>query len=115
MPHDTPPARGLLPALFAAALLFSTCAGAACVLPAPPSHVPDGRSANEQEMLAAEHIFKQYNDDVDEYTKCLEFEGRRNLITFDEQVKYRSAALATLAAVVGHFNEQVRIFRARHS
>lgn len=109
------PFRVLLPALLAAVLLSTTAVGADCVLPAPPSRIPDGRSANEQEMVAAMRTLRQYNDDVSEYTKCLEFEQRRNLISFTEQAKERDAALDTLATVAGHFNEQVRLFKARHS
>jgi hypothetical protein len=101
--------------LLAVALLFSTAAGADCILPAPPSHIPDGHSANELEMKSAMHTLQQYNDDVDEYMKCLEFEQRQNRISFGDKEKERSVALDSLAAVVGHFNEQVRIFKSRHS
>ncbi|HTC44504.1 MAG TPA: hypothetical protein VK696_05585 [Steroidobacteraceae bacterium] len=100
-------------ALLLAALLYSLSAEADCVLPAPPSHIPDGSSASPQEMLAAVRTFKQYNDDVDEYTKCLDFQRRRNLITVDMLETSRSSALNTLATIVGRFNEQVRRFKAR--
>jgi hypothetical protein len=98
-----------------AVLLCSVPAGAACLLPAPPSRIPDGSSATEQEMVAAMRTLKQYNDDVSEYTKCLEFEQRRNRISFDDQTKHRDIALNTLATVAAQFNEQVRRFKARHS
>src|SRR5580692_3837446 len=98
-----------------AVLLCSVSAGAACLLPAPPSRIPDGSSATEQEMVAAMRTLKQYNDDVSEYTKCLEFEQRRNRISFDDQTKHRDIALNTLATVAAQFNEQVRRFKARHS
>ena len=96
-----------------ATLLYSLSAEADCVLPAPPSRIPDGSSASSQEMLAAVRTFKQYNDDVDEYTKCLDFQRRRNLISIDVLESNRSSALSTLATVVGRFNEQVRRFKAR--
>ncbi len=102
-------------AALAASLLCSLPAAANCVLPAPPSRVPDGGSATEQEMVAAMRTLKQYNDDVGEYTKCLEFEQKRNRITFDEQTRHRDNALTTLASVASQFNEQVRRFKARHS
>jgi hypothetical protein len=98
-----------------AVLLCSVSAAAACLLPAPPSRIPDGSSATEQEMVAAMRTLKQYNDDVSEYTKCLEFEQRRNRISFDDQTKHRDIALNTLATVAAQFNEQVRRFKARHS
>jgi hypothetical protein len=98
-----------------AALLCSVSAAAACLLPAPPGRIPDGGSATEQEMVAAMRRLKQYNDDVGEYTKCLEFEQRQNRISFDDQAKHRDLALNTLATVAAQFNEQVRRFKARHS
>jgi hypothetical protein len=101
--------------LLVVSLLFSMSAGADCVLPAAPSHIPDGHSANDQEMRSAMHTLQQYNDDVDEYMKCLEFEQRRNRISFGDKEKDRNVAIDSLATVVGHFNEQVRIFKSRHS
>lgn len=101
--------------VLAAVMLYSASAAANCELPSPPSRIPDGSSATEQEMVAAMRTLKQYNDDVAEYTKCLEFEGKRNRITVDDQVKHRDLALNTLATVAAQFNEQVRRFKARHS
>lgn len=105
----------LVPALLAATLLYSVSAHADCLLPAPPSHIPDGDSANQQEMIAAMRTFKQYNEDVDEYTKCLDFEQRQNHISADAQVVRRNLALNQLEAIVAKFNEQVRRFKARHT
>jgi hypothetical protein len=101
--------------LLAGTLLYTLCAAADCVLPAPPSHIPDGSSANEQEMLAAMRTLKQYNDDVNEYTSCLEFQQRQNRMTFEDREKHRDDALNTLATVAARFNEQVRRFKARRS
>ena len=109
------PLRTWLTRLLAASLLFSISASADCVLPAPPSRIPDGHSANDQEMQAAIRTLKQYNDDVDEYTKCLYFEQRRNHMSFVDEETHRTAALDTLYAVVERFNAQVRIFKSRHS
>ena len=104
-----------VPATLAAMLLYSACASADCLLPAPPSHIPDGDSANAQEMVAAMRTFKQYNDDVDEYTKCLDFEARQNHISAAAEETRRITAVNTLATVVARFNEQVRRFKARKS
>ena len=101
--------------LLVVSLLCSMSAAADCVLPAPPSHIPDGHAATEQEMRSAMHTLQQYNEDVDEYVKCLQFEQRRNRISFGDEEKGRSVAVDSLATVVGHFNEQVRIFKSRHS
>jgi ribonuclease BN (tRNA processing enzyme) len=105
----------LAPMVLAATLLYSASAHADCLLPAPPSHIPDGDSANQQEMVAAMRTFKQYNDDVDEYTKCLDFEQRQNHISNDAQMIRRNIALSQLEAMVAKFNEQVRRFKARHT
>jgi hypothetical protein len=96
-------------------LLFCMSAGADCILPAAPSHIPDGHSANEQDMKAAMQTLQRYNDDVDEYMKCIDFEQRQKRISFGDKEKDRGVALDSLATVVGHFNEQVRIFKSRHS
>ena|ERR1700744_1451832 len=101
-------------ALFAA-LLYSLSALADCVLPAPPSHIPDGSSASEQEMVAAMRTLKQYHGDVDDYTKCLGFEQRQSRLSNDALEMHRNNALSTLASVVSRFNEQVRRFRSRRS
>lgn len=101
--------------VLAVMLLFAVPASANCVLPAAPSRIPDGNSATEQEMVAAMHTLKQYNDDVTEYTQCLEFERRLNHIGFDAGEKLRAVALTTLATVADRFNEQVRRFKARRS
>ncbi|HTY93456.1 MAG TPA: hypothetical protein VMC02_06185 [Steroidobacteraceae bacterium] len=101
--------------ILVASLLYSTSARADCVLPAPPSRIPDGRSASAQEMLAAMRTLKRYNDDIDEYTKCLEFEKRQNHISYDDQERQRNAAIDSLQNVANRFNEQVRRFKARGS
>ena len=104
-----------VPVVLAATLLLARSAHADCLLPAPPSHIPDGDSANQQEMVAAMRTFKQYNDDVDEYTKCLEFEQRQNHISNDVQILRRNIAINQLENMVTRFNEQVRRFKARHT
>jgi hypothetical protein len=104
-----------VPAMLAATLLYAASAHADCLLPAPPSHIPDGDSANQQEMLAAMRTFKQYNEDVDEYTKCLDFEQRQNHLSNDAQLIRRNIAINQLETIVAKFNEQVRRFKARHT
>jgi hypothetical protein len=109
------PLMPLVPVLLATALLYPARAHADCLLPAPPTHIPDGNSANQQEMLAAMRTFKQYNDDVDEYTKCLDFEQRQNHISSDAEALRRNIAMNQLETIVARFNEQVRRFKARHT
>ena len=104
----------LLSAIFSVALCVVASASE-CVLPPPPSHIPDGDSASEQEMLAAMQTLKKYNADVTEYTQCLEFAQKRNLISTADQEHHRTLAVDTLAGVAARFNEQVRKFKARHT
>ena len=95
--------------------LLSLPAFAGCDLPSPPSKIPDGSTANEQEMLAAMNTLKQYNGDVDVYLKCLEFEEHQNHITATDHERQHNSAVATLQGVAAKFNEQVRIFKQKHS
>lgn len=98
-----------------AILLYSAAACANCVLPAAPSRLPDGSAASEQEMAAALRTIKQYNADVDDFNKCIEFEERQNHISRDVYAARHDDAVTTLSNVVSHFNEQVRRFKARKS
>jgi hypothetical protein len=107
--------NGIGIAVLAAALTFSAAAGANCQLPAPPSHIPDGISASEQEMASAMRTLKQYNADIDDYNKCLEFEERQNRISREQLAEHHDNAVTTLASVVDRFNEQVRRYKARKS
>ena len=115
MPDAPKPLRTWPATVLAAALLFSMPAAADCVLPAAPSHIPDGHSASEQEMRAAMRTVQHFNDDVEEYIKCLEFQQRRNLLSVGDKAKQRTDALDSLATVVERFNAQVRIFKSRQS
>jgi hypothetical protein len=98
--------------LFAVAMsAFQAWAG--CTLPPPPSKVPDGNSATEQDMLAAMQTLKRYNNDVSNYVKCLEFEANQNRLSREEQARQHNTAIDGLQAVAAKFNEQVRVFKAK--
>jgi len=100
-------------ALLAAGLAAPPCF-AECVLPRPPSRIPNGASASQQEMLQAMQTLKQYNADVTEYLQCLEFEQRRGRLDVNVGVHEHNSAVDELAKVAGQFNEQVRIFKSTH-
>jgi hypothetical protein len=85
-----------------------------CVLPPPPNKVPDGTSASEQEMMGAMQTLKQYDGDVNVYLKCLEFEQHQNRLGADERDARHNAAISQLEKVASRFNEQVRVFKAKH-
>lgn len=84
-----------------------------CTLPPPPSKVPDGVNATEQQMLAAMQTLKRYNTDVSNYVKCLEFEANQNRLSREEQARQHNAAIDGLQAVAAKFNEQVRVFKSK--
>ncbi|HZO23144.1 MAG TPA: hypothetical protein VFB37_11640 [Steroidobacteraceae bacterium] len=94
------------------------CAGclpayADCVLPPAPSKIPDGSTASQQEMITAMQTLKEYNQDVETYTKCLDFEARQNRISSSDAQKMHNSAVDTLQKVAAKFNEQVRTFKAK--
>jgi hypothetical protein len=85
-----------------------------CTLPPAPSKVPDGTSATEQEMVVAMQTLKRYNNDVNNYVKCLEFEANQNRLSRDEQARQHNAAINGLQVIAAKFNEQVRLFKAKN-
>ena len=84
-----------------------------CVLPPAPSKIPDGNSASEQEMLTAMNTLKEYNGDVETYTKCLEFEVKQSRLSHSDEERMHNSAVDTLQKVAARFNEQVRTFKAK--
>ena len=102
-------------AALVAGTLLSLPAFADCELPPPPSKIPDGTSASEQEMISAMQTLKQYDGDVNVYLKCLEFEEKQNHLSASDHESKHNSAVATLEGVASKFNEQVRIFKAKHS
>ena len=105
-----------------AAVSFSIAcsAHADCAFPKPPAGVPDGKTASEQEMVAAMAAFKAYNEEVNAFGQCLEQEtkdkaaGTAQLTQLKTmQTKKLNAAVDELQTKAKQFNEQVRIFKAR--
>jgi predicted transglutaminase-like cysteine proteinase len=101
--------------LLAVALAYAASlpAHADCVLPPAPSKIPDAATASEQEMITAMQTLKEYNGDVDTYTKCLEFEAKQNRLSHTDVEKMHNNAVETLQKVAAKFNEQVRAFKAK--
>jgi hypothetical protein len=95
--------------------LRSAPARADCVLPPPPSKIPDGANASQQEMVTAMQTLKQYDGDVSVYLKCLEFESRQNRLPLSLRELKHDAAVAQLQEVADKFNQQVRVFKSKHS
>jgi predicted transglutaminase-like cysteine proteinase len=101
--------------LLALALACATTlpAHADCVLPPAPSKIPDGSTASQQEMMTAMQTLKEYNGDVETYTKCLEFEAKQNHLSHSEEEKMHNNAVDTLQKIAAKFNEQVRTFKSK--
>ena len=82
-------------------------------------------------MVAAAKAFKTYNGDMNAYLDCLQLEidaaapKDPSKLTKDEQAKVKqqqvmltqkhNAAVDELQAVVGRFNEQLRIYKAKQT
>ncbi len=101
--------------LVAVALAYAASlpAHADCVLPPAPSKIPDGATASQQEMVTAMNTLKEYNGDVETYTKCLEFEAKQNHLSKADEERMHNTAVDTLQKIAAKFNEQVRTFKAK--
>ena len=104
--------------------LFVGSAQAACIYPRAPEHVPDGKTATFDEMVAAQKAVVQFNEDINAYNTCLDMEmttieqsGQFDAPRLEElrvmQAKKNNAAVDEVQAIADRFNEQLRIYKAR--
>ncbi|WP_035707682.1 hypothetical protein [Niveispirillum irakense] len=97
----------------ALALFTIGAAGAAqaeCTLKDPPA-IPDGASANQDEMLTAQQAVKAYVAETQEFLSCLEFEGKgRSGGDWTRRYNDASTRMEKLAA---DFNKQLRAFKSK--
>src|SRR5882672_1471020 len=121
--------KAWLPLTLVFALGIVARAQATCTYPHSPEVPPDGNTATKEQMVAAAQDFKRYNGEMNSYLDCLKLEIEANTpkdpkkLTSDEKkkadeqqkilVQKNNAAVDELQAVVGHFNEQLKIFKAR--
>jgi hypothetical protein len=112
--------KKVLQIITAVALSFAFSVHADCAFPKAPAAIPDGKSASEQEMVAAMTAFKAYNEEVTAFGQCLDQEtksksaGTAQLMQLKTmQTKKLNAAMDELQAKAKQFNEQVRIFKGR--
>jgi hypothetical protein len=113
-------------ALALASLLFGP-AFADCTYPQAPTSTPDGKTATQEEMVAAMQAIKDYNNEVTSYLECLEKEKADRIAatpnaTPDQiaqieaiHLKRHNAAVEELEAHAARFNEQVKAFKRRGS
>ena len=122
--------KAWIPLSLVFALGFAAHARADCSYPKSPDAPPDGSTATKDQMVAAAKDFKTYNSDMNAYLDCLQLEIAAapkdpSKLTKDEQAKVKqqqailtqkhNAAVDELQAVVGRFNEQLRIYKAKQT
>jgi hypothetical protein len=109
---------------------FTAHAWADCSKPSSPDAPPDGNTATKDEMVAAAQNFKTYNTDMNAYLACLKVEmdsAPKDVTKLTAKEKQElaqqqnalaaknNAAVDELQANVGKFNEQLRIYKAKHT
>ena len=103
--------KTLRAALIAAALItVPGVAAADCTLGAAPQ-LPDGATATEAEMVAAQGAVKAYLAETQEFLACLEGSSRGRG-TEDVTSRY-NAATKTMEKLAADFNAQLRAFKTR--
>ncbi|MGH9920353.1 MAG: hypothetical protein ACRD6W_15985, partial [Nitrososphaerales archaeon] len=106
-----------------------------CSYPKAPDHLPDGNTSTLQQMLAGQSAVKAYNADIKAYTDCLRLEHDQALsssdptkMTPDEKKAYdrqkteldnvliqkNDAAVDAATNVTNRFNDQVKVYKAKH-
>ena len=116
--------------LVVAGLAAHASAMADCIYPKSPDAPPDGATATKGQMVAASQAFKQYNSDMNAYLQCIKLEMDNDQpkdpskLSPDEKKKAaerhnllaqkNNAAVDELQAVVGRFNEQLKIYKAKN-
>jgi hypothetical protein len=119
-------------ALFAITALTALAAPvyADCSYPPPPSKIPDGNTATMEEMLEAKKAVTQYNKDINAYVACIKLEHETAVSKVGDkptpeqkedmkrmeamEVQKNNAAVDQLQSVADRFNEQVKIYKAKH-
>jgi len=115
----------VVPLLFA----LGATAQATCVYPQAPQNLPNGNTATEAEMKAANALVKQYMSDVqDKYLKCLDDEKAQQINALDPnatdfaaqktqieaiQAKKNNAAVDELQALATRWNGEIKAFKEK--
>jgi hypothetical protein len=117
--------KAWIPLTLVLALGTVAVAQADCTYPRAPDAPPDGNTATKDQMIAAKHDFDRYNGEMNSYLDCLKLEMDAaapkdpKKPTADEKkqaailVQKNNAAVDELQAVVGRFNEQLKLFKAK--
>lgn len=121
--------KAWIPLTLVFALGTALSAQADCTYPRAPDAPPDGNTATKDQMIAAKHEFDRYNGEMNSYLDCLKLEidaaapKDPTKLSPEEKkkaeaqqkilVQKNNAAVDELQAVVGRFNEQLKIFKAK--
>jgi hypothetical protein len=119
-----------LPLTLAFALSTAAHAQSNCTYPTAPVAAPDGATATLEQMKTAAKDYSRYNGEMNVYLDCLKAaadaatpKDRSKLSPdenkqVDEKIKFidqkNNAAVDELQATVGRFNEQLKIYKAKH-
>jgi hypothetical protein len=120
-----------LRAIAAIAVLTAGPVYADCSYPPPPDKLPDGNTATKAEMIAGQQAVKSYDTAINAYLSCIKLEhdgavgkiGEKPKTPEDKkaladiervQVQKNNAAVDQLQSIADRFNEQVKIFKAKH-
>jgi hypothetical protein len=99
-----------------------------CVAPAQPMLIPDGATASMDQMRAARAAVAAYDSATNDYNKCLDA-ATANTAQQDQGaaspaivravnalgVEMHNAAVEKDQALAARMNQQIRIYKARHS
>jgi hypothetical protein len=114
-------------------ILVGSHAFAACVAPQPPDHMPSGKKATKEEMMAAQGLVKEFDAATTTYVTCLQTEAdaasgqldqsetdpkkladkKKKLL--DEQTKKQNTAVDKDKDVAARFNEQVKAYKEKNA
>lgn len=113
------------------ALGCASYAQADCTYPRAPESMPDGNTASKEEMIAGKNEVSRYNTEMNAYLDCIKLEidaatpkdpsklSKDEKAKADQQSKMltqkNNAAVDELQAVVGRFNEQLKLYKAKHA
>ena len=106
-------------------------AQADCTYPRAPASIPDGATASKDEMIAGKNEVSRYNNEMTAYLDCIKLEiaaaspkdtskmSKDDKAKAAEQEKVltqkNNAAVDELQGVVGRFNEQLKLWKAKHA
>ena len=119
-----------VPALSAAPdsemLKMARAAFLACGAPAPPTDIPDGKSATREQMVSVHETVKAFDEATTIYNQCLDTTAYQAGVQFKSvatdadtkalnslQVHLHNEAIDRDQDLANRFNVQLRIFKAR--